>query len=290
MIEDIVAAAKGFYNENSDADKAALSRLRCSDGARGYQVPTPSAQYEAFDFFKENDPPEVDAAAGGVKAEPRAPGELLSGKNLWPKRPASLRETCETYTAAIKRLGMAITTAMAEALSLDDDERANMLWAMSRSYYQLRLSRYPQLDRTANGETYDTNFADHTDIGGFTFIIEDSRDALFVEDRGNHNSNSINGSGHDTKFTLANPVPDTLIVLVGDAMQCWTNALWRAITHRVVHDGVQDRFSVQFFFDPSFGALVKPLPSCVRQSGGTPKYDEYVYGDSLIELVKGYKS
>ena len=39
--------------------------------------------------------------------------------------------------------------------------------------------------------------------------------------------------------------------------------LFKSTLHRVVNLSRKERFSIAFFFDPNYDALVEPLPSCV---------------------------
>lgn len=68
-------------------------------------------------------------------------------------------------------------------------------------------------------------------------------------------------------------------------MDVWTNGLWKSTLHRVIHKQGGLRVSIPFFYEPNFDAVIKPLDKCVAITGGTPKYEEKVYGDHLISKV-----
>jgi isopenicillin N synthase-like dioxygenase len=64
-------------------------------------------------------------------------------------------------------------------------------------------------------------------------------------------------------------------------VQVWTNGLYTPTLHRVVHrSGARSRVSAPFFFEPSYGARVAPLPGF-----GTPRYEPLVYGQHLLRKV-----
>lgn len=85
----------------------------------------------------------------------------------------------------------------------------------------------------------------------------------------------------------ADPIPGAFVVNIGDMMERWTNGEWKSTLHRVIHKGSEYRVSVPFFFEPNFDARIKPLKSCVERTGGEPLYGEVMYGDHLIDKIKG---
>ena len=81
------------------------------------------------------------------------------------------------------------------------------------------------------------------------------------------------------------------MVNIGDMMEVWTNGLWASTQHRVVHRAPAGRrgyrVSVPFFYEPDWDAVVRPLDKCVQRSGGVPRYAPTVYGEHLVEKVRG---
>jgi isopenicillin N synthase-like dioxygenase len=58
------------------------------------------------------------------------------------------------------------------------------------------------------------------------------------------------------------------VVNIADMMARWTNDSFVSTLHRVVNATGRDRYSIPFFFGPSYAATIAPLPSCV--SAGKP--------------------
>lgn len=46
-------------------------------------------------------------------------------------------------------------------------------------------------------------------------------------------------------------------------MQVWSNGLYKAPVHRVLTNSGKERFSVPFFYNPSYDTNVEPLQQCV---------------------------
>ncbi|KAL2784795.1 hypothetical protein BJX66DRAFT_329712 [Aspergillus keveii] len=94
----------------------------------------------------------------------------------------------------------------------------------------------------------------HTDFECFTILSQDSVPALQV----------LNSSN---QWVTATPIPDTLVVNVGDFMSFWTGGKFRLIVHRVTNLTGENRYSVPFFFGVNYDATVEVLPSCVAEDG-----------------------
>jgi len=113
------------------------------------------------------------------------------------------------------------------------------------------------------------------DYGCVTLLLADStKGALQVLDS--------NG-----KWINADPIDGAFVVNIGDMMERWTNGLWKSTLHRVIHRGTQYRVSIPFFFEPNFDAVISPLPSCVKATGGKPLFKDEEYGEHLLGKIKG---
>ena len=72
---------------------------------------------------------------------------------------------------------------------------------------------------------------------------------------------------------------------IGDMLSVWTNGLYKATLHRVIHTAGSYRVSIPFFYEPCFDAVVEPIPSIVAKTGGVPLYEPVVYGIHLLKKV-----
>lgn len=76
--------------------------------------------------------------------------------------------------------------------------------------------------------------------------------------------------------------------------EIWTNGLYHATLHRVIHRGDRIRTSVPFFFEANFDAYVEPLDAALRiqEAQGDSEALKHkkagvVYGDWLKKKVGG---
>ncbi|MEO0540865.1 MAG: 2-oxoglutarate and iron-dependent oxygenase domain-containing protein [Cyanobacteria bacterium P01_A01_bin.105] len=115
--------------------------------------------------------------------------------------------------------------------------------------YFLRLLHYPPIDQPlAVGQL---RAGAHTDYGTMTLLWQDAVGGLEVQTR----------SG---LWVAAPPIPDTVVVNVGDALQRWTNDRLRSTLHRVTpgQGAQQHRYAVALFCDPNPEVVLSCLPGC----------------------------
>ncbi len=116
----------------------------------------------------------------------------------------------------------------------------------------LRLNHYPTRD-LLDGEAdrpAGLGIHHHTDAGAITLLLTDGRPGLQVL--------------KDGDWRPVDPVPGGLIVNIGDMAQAWSNDAYRAPLHRVLAMETEERLSLAFFFNPSYSAVISPLPATVR--------------------------
>ncbi|RVD66064.1 2OG-Fe(II) oxygenase family protein, partial [Mesorhizobium sp. M7A.F.Ca.ET.027.03.2.1] len=93
----------------------------------------------------------------------------------------------------------------------------------------------------------------HTDYGNLTILAQDDVGGLQVMNR-------------DGDWVQGTPIHGTFIINVGDLLQRLTNGVYLANLHRVVNSSGRERYSIPFFIDADFDAIIEPLASCVTDS------------------------
>jgi isopenicillin N synthase-like dioxygenase len=84
-------------------------------------------------------------------------------------------------------------------------------------------------------------------------------------------------------YRSVRPVPQTLVVNLGDMLSRITNYKLKATKHRVLDIGVE-RFSSPYFFEPYYNARI---PSTILDADQNDDKQEegFVYGDWVIEKM-----
>jgi len=207
--------------------------------------------------------PETNCGYVGVQKErldPTQPWDLKEAfnvglKSIWPiTLPDFKRAVSAFYQDCTQRVALQVLQAFAIALELpphyfDDKHGEN---------YFLRLLHYPPVaEPLADGQL---RAGAHTDYGSITLLLQDSVGGLEVQTR-------------DGQWIPAPPLPGTVVVNVGDAMQRWTNDRLQSTLHRVnTGSGAQHhRYAVALFCDPNPEVMLACLPSCADPTN-PPRY------------------
>jgi isopenicillin N synthase-like dioxygenase len=165
-------------------------------------------------------------------------GTPLHGPNLFPEKPAGLRDAVLEYMAALTRLGHALMAGIALSLNLDESYFADRYTREPLILFRV-FSYPPPPDPALWG------VGEHTDYGLLTILLQDSAGGLEVRSR--------------SKWVAAPPVPESFVCNIGDMLDRMTRGLYRSTPHRVRNPAPRDRLSFPFFFDPNFFAEVRPI-------------------------------
>ena len=187
-------------------------------------------------------------------------GEKLRGPNQWPAAVPELRPAMEAYFAAMARCGANLLEAVALSLDLPQNFFA--------PHYTLPLQRTQAIFYPPQPPDDHEGFgvAPHTDFGCITLLWQDDNGGLEVRER---------STG---EWIPAPPLPDTLVVNVGDLLGRWSNDRFASTPHRVVNRSGHERFSIATFYDPNFSAPIDP-----RALGATePRYEPTTCGAHIL--------
>ncbi|GAA5937860.1 hypothetical protein JCM10213_001914 [Rhodosporidiobolus nylandii] len=250
-LEESLAVAREFFRSPQE-EKDAL-RIQQGDGARGYQ--------RLGENKTQNRP---DAHEGWDAYKPVASedaSKLLQGPNRWPSEPASFRPVFERWIQKMHVLGMALmeATAVALGLDLDGEEWLKMKEWVADPFWVMRTIGYPPLPEDADG----VSCGAHRDYGNWTLLHADSTPGalqVFLRDPA---GTTVEGGERGT-WINAEPIEGTMVVNVGEMVEIYSAGLYRATLHRVVHTAPRYRVSIPFFYEPSFDAVIKPLPTAIR--------------------------
>jgi isopenicillin N synthase-like dioxygenase len=173
----------------------------------------------------------------------------LHGPNLFPARPAGMRETVLEYLDALTGVGHAVLRGIALALDLDPDWFAQHI--TRDPVILFRIFHYPPTP----GDEWGVR--EHTDYGLLTILGQDTTGGLQVHAR--------------EGWVDVPPDPDAFVCNLGDMLERMTNGRYRSTPHRVRNASTNGRLSFPFFFDPSWDARV-------------PNHDG-TYGEYLVAKV-----
>ena len=257
LVEGMYAAAEGLFNLPFEV-KQRLNVANSGQTLRGY-IPTYGENVdpentrdykECFDF--------------GAHQEEVSP---FFGPNQMPSEVPGFKETCEAYHGAMMTLARKLISAVSLSLGLPADH----FEALQRNPITIqRLLHYPPQEGEVAQE--EIGIGAHTDYGFLTVLSQDSVGGLQVRNR-------------EGEWVSAPPVEDTFIINIGDLVQTLTNGRYSSTVHRVINTTGRERYSIPFFIDLDFDAVVEPLPTCVSAENpaqtsaytcGEHKYERFV--------------
>ncbi len=199
-------------------------------------------------------------------------GLPLHGCNLFPARPAGLRQAVLDYIDTNTRAAHAIMEGIALSLGLDATYFRERYTADPTILF--RIFHYP-----ANAPADSWGVGEHTDYGLLTLLAQDDAGGLEVK--------STRG------WIAAPPIPGTLVCNIGDMLDRLTGGLYRSTPHRAKNSSTGGRLSFPFFFDPGFETQIVPLPlGTIVQDDRDSRWDREsvhafngTYGDYLLSKV-----
>lgn len=170
------------------------------------------------------------------------------GPNQWPATLPKLRELTYGYHQKMVELAKKLLKGIALSLDLPENYFERL---MQNPISIQRLLHYPPQHGQIVEDIIGTGA--HTDYGNLTILAQDDVGGLQVMNR-------------DGDWVEGTPIHGTFVINIGDLIQRLTNDVYLANMHRVVNSSGRERYSIPFFIDANFDAVIEPLPSCITDS------------------------
>lgn len=172
------------------------------------------------------------------------------------------------YREALNGVSQKVFSMMLMSLGLTyDDEKWNMLLNDEDPICTdpfLQLNSYPVCPDPEKA----IGIPQHTDSSLLTLVYQ-----------GNIGGLQVLHEKEDRWITIK-PVPDSLVVNVGDLFHILSNGILKSAIHRVLVNNSQQRISTAFFFGPSEDIEISPIGKLVEQ-GKNPLYRSVTWKEYL---------
>lgn len=212
--------------------------------------------YEAYDIGLELPFDDPDFLAGNI----------FYGPNTWPDLP-QFRPAVYAYYQAISQLAYLLTQSIEAALGLRSHTLTNL---MRKPTAQLRLIHYPETQDLPRDAQTHTMMGAHTDYEFFTLLYQTEAGLQTVDRQG--------------KWLDVPPLPNTLVMNVGDMAEVISAGRYRSNPHRVLNLG-QQRFSMPFFAAFDYQARITPMLDNLNPNYFA-KPTSLVAGEHLLQQVR----
>ncbi|XP_038689857.1 protein SRG1-like [Tripterygium wilfordii] len=169
----------------------------------------------------------------------------LRKSHLFPKLPVPFRETLEMYSTEVKNLTSTILGQMAKALNIKVEEMKEIFGDVRQS---MRMNYYPPCPQPEQV----IGLTPHSDATGLTILLQ---------------VNDVEGLQikKDGRWVTVKPVPDAIVVNIGDVLEIITNGAYRSIEHRAIVNSAKERLSIAAFHAPANDGEIGPASSLITQ-------------------------
>lgn len=164
----------------------------------------------------------------------------LYGPNKWPPAPAGFRESILAYWAACDSVAAMLLRIMADILKVDPTW---FLELFGQPLTNMTLLHYPP-QPAADGHF---GIHPHKDTDALTILAAEGIAGLMIKRRGSDD------------WIEAAPLPQALLVNIGDLLELWSGGMFVSTPHKVVNTSGKERYSFPYFVVPRFDTVVRPL-------------------------------
>lgn len=146
-----------------------------------------------------------------------------------------LSSIVEEYTEVISNLSQKIAEILADNIGICKSSNKTLLAGkVVPSSCYLRMNRYPPCP---DFDSKVCGLVSHTDTSYLTIVHQDKTGGLQLQ--------------KDGAWICVKPNPDALVVNIGDLFQVWSNGLYKSVSHRVLTNRKNERFSVAYLSCPT---------------------------------------
>ncbi|CAL4892637.1 unnamed protein product [Urochloa decumbens] len=204
---------------------------------------------EIFEFFP-TEPRPVGAADGA---------QLCKNKWLCDDDLPDFRDTLLEYAKAMEELAFMLLELISRSLNLSPHRLHGFFTDQTTI---LRINHYPPCPKP----NLTLGSGCHKDCGALTILYQDDVGGLDVRRRS------------DGEWVRVNPVRDSFVVNIGEIIQVWSNDKYESVEHRALVNSEKERFSIPYFFNPSWSTVVEPLKEIVSKEDPS-RYNGYKWGE-----------
>ncbi|KAL3505758.1 hypothetical protein ACH5RR_031140 [Cinchona calisaya] len=184
---------------------------------------------------------------------------FIRNPELWPTKPANFSETLEGYSREIRELCKNLLKYIAVGLSLAENVFENMF---GEAVQAVRMNYYPACPRP----DLVLGLSPHSDGSALTVLQQGKGSPVGLQ------------IFKDNHWVPVQPIPNALVINIGDTIEVLTNGRYKSVEHRAVAHKEKDRLSIVTFYAPSYEIEIGPMTEMVDKNNPC-KYRRYNHGE-----------
>ncbi|XP_022764519.1 protein SRG1-like [Durio zibethinus] len=182
---------------------------------------------------------------------------------FWPLTLPGFKEAVEEYSAEIQKVAEEIYANFSVLMGLDRDGLKRLQGELKQG---IRMNYYPVCSRP----DLVLGISPHSDGSTFTLLLQDD-EVTGLQIR------------HKEAWIPVKPIPNSLVVNIGDATEIQSNGMYKSIEHRAITNEEKPRISIATFMFPDDEQEIGPLESMIDDHHHPRMYRNIKYIDYIRE-------
>jgi isopenicillin N synthase-like dioxygenase len=186
--------------------------------------------------------------------------EYVRNPKLWPQNPPKFSETIEAYSSEVRKLCKRLMRFIAVSLGLKNSEVFEELFGVA--VQAVRMNYYPACPRP----DLVLGLSPHSDGSALTVLQQGKNSSVGLQIL------------KDNNWVSVQPIPNALVINIGDTIEVLTNGRYKSVEHRAVTHKYKDRLSIVTFYAPSYEVEIGPMSELMDEKNPS-NYRRYNHGE-----------
>ncbi|KAK7396616.1 hypothetical protein VNO78_17744 [Psophocarpus tetragonolobus] len=166
----------------------------------------------------------------------------------WPTSPLDFRKVLAKYAEETKDLFLVIMEGMVESLGVMEEKEDNIVKEFENGSQMMVINMYPACPEPE----LTLGMPPHSDYGFLTLLLQDEVKGLQIQ--------------YQDKWVTVEPIPNALVINVGDHLEIFSNGKYKSVLHRVMVNEFKSRVSVASLHSLPFNYTVRVSPKLIDQA------------------------
>ena len=212
--------------------------------------------------------------------------------NQWPSDkilPKTFKTTLNEYRNTLLQIAFRLNKIIALSLGLNENYFDKYF---KKNIDTINLLHYFPILSDANNNRF--GVGPHCDFGMFTLLMIENKDKENGDGNGLQILINRNGSleydydENDNLWVDIEPKDYTFIVNIADVLAVFSNDYYKSTYHRVLTTKEIDRYSITFFFDPSYDSTIECIPEHIINTRTECKHLSVLFSEHLDNKLKNF--